>query len=69
MCGNTLHRQTVGIPMGTNCAPLVADLFLYLATLVAGYYVIACAAGGRADVIISNLHDNSNSPGRISKKN
>ena len=23
-----LYRQTVGIPMGTNCAPLVADLFL-----------------------------------------
>ena len=24
-----LYRQIVGIPMGTNCAPLVADLFLY----------------------------------------
>ena len=24
-----LFRQTVGIPMGTNCAPLLADLFLY----------------------------------------
>ena len=22
-----LYRQIVGIPMGTNCAPLVADLF------------------------------------------
>ena len=22
-----LYRQVVGIPMGTNCAPLVADLF------------------------------------------
>ena len=21
--------KTVGIPMGTNCAPLLADLFLY----------------------------------------
>ena len=27
--GNTLYRQVIGIPMGTNCAPLVADLFLY----------------------------------------
>jgi hypothetical protein len=27
--GNTIYRQIVGIPMGTNCAPLVADLFLY----------------------------------------
>ena len=24
-----LLRQTVGIPMGTNCAPLLADLFLH----------------------------------------
>ena len=24
-----LHRQIVGIPMGTNCAPLVADLYLF----------------------------------------
>ena len=27
--GTRLYRQIVGIPMGTNCAPLVADLFLY----------------------------------------
>ena len=27
--GTKLHRQIVGIPMGTNCAPLVADLFLF----------------------------------------
>ena len=25
--GTKLYRQIVGIPMGTNCAPLVADLF------------------------------------------
>ena len=24
-----LYRQMVGIPMGTNCAPLVVDLFLF----------------------------------------
>ena len=24
-----LYRQIVGIPMGTNCAPLVVDLFLF----------------------------------------
>ena len=28
--GSKLYRQIVGIPMGTNCAPLVADLFLIL---------------------------------------
>ena len=27
--GGELVRQMVGIPMGTNCAPLLADLFLY----------------------------------------
>ena len=27
--GTTLYRQVVGIPMCTNCAPLVADLFLF----------------------------------------
>ena len=26
--GTKLFRQIVGIPMGTNCASLVADLFL-----------------------------------------
>ena len=29
MFGAKLYRQIVGIPMGTNCAPLVADLFLF----------------------------------------
>jgi hypothetical protein len=27
--GGTLFQQVVGIPMGTNCAPLLTDLFLY----------------------------------------
>ena len=27
--GSQLYRQNVGIPRGTNCAPLVADLFLF----------------------------------------
>ena len=27
--GTKLYRQIVGIPVGKNCAPLVADLFLY----------------------------------------
>ena len=29
MFDTKLYRQIVGIPMGTNCAPLVADLFLF----------------------------------------
>ena len=27
--GTKLYRQVVGVPMGTNCALLVADLFLF----------------------------------------
>ena len=27
--GSKLYRQIVGIPMGTNCAPLVAELLLF----------------------------------------
>ena len=26
--GGLLFRHVIGIPMGTNCAPLLADLFL-----------------------------------------
>ena len=29
MFGGRIYQQTVGIPMGANCAPLLADLFLY----------------------------------------
>ena len=29
MFGGRVLQQTVGIPIGTNCAPLLADLFLY----------------------------------------
>ena len=28
--GEALFQQVFGIPMGANCAPLLADLFLYL---------------------------------------
>jgi hypothetical protein len=27
--GDQVFQQSVGIPMGTNCAPLLVDLFLY----------------------------------------
>ena len=29
MFGECVFQQTVGIPMGTNCASLLADFFLY----------------------------------------
>ena len=28
-CGDRLFRQTIGIPMGTNCAPMLANLYLF----------------------------------------
>jgi hypothetical protein len=27
--GGQVFKQSVGIPMGTNCAPVLVDLFLY----------------------------------------
>ena len=32
--GNKVYRQCVGIPMGTDCAPLLANLFLSESTVV-----------------------------------
>ena len=29
MFGGRVFQQSVGIPLGTNCAPLLADLYLY----------------------------------------
>ena len=29
VCAGKVFQQIVGIPMGTNCAPLLADIFLY----------------------------------------
>ena len=28
-CGDSLFRQKIGIPMGTDCAPFLANLFLF----------------------------------------
>ena len=41
-----LYRQVVGIPMGTNCAPLVADLFL-----VERDFMMSLSGDKQADVI------------------
>ena len=27
--GNSVYRQTIGIPMGTDCAPQLTNLFLF----------------------------------------
>ena len=46
--GSKLYRQIVCIPMGTNCAPLVADLFLF------GYerdFMLSLSDNNQADII------------------
>ena len=35
--GSKLYRQMVGIPMGTKCAPLVADLFLFCYDIIEAF--------------------------------
>ena len=46
--GTKLYRQIVGIPMGTNCAPLVADLFLFC---YERYFMKYLSSDNQADVI------------------
>ena len=46
--GTKMYRQVVGIPMGTNCAPLVADLFLFC---YERNFMISLSDNKQADVI------------------
>ena len=46
--GLKLYRQVVGIPMGTNCAPLVADLFLFC---YEGDFMLSLSDNYQADII------------------
>ena len=46
--GTGLCGRVVGVPVGTNCAPLVADLFLFC---YEGDFVMSLSGGGRPDVI------------------
>ena len=41
-----MHRQTLTVPMGTNCAPLAADLFLFCYLLQKKDYVCFLAIHG-----------------------
>ena len=45
--GSKLYRQIVGIPTGTNCAPLVADLFLFC---YERDFMLSLSANNQADV-------------------
>ena len=46
--GTKLYRQVVGIPMDTNCVPLVADLFLFC---YEREFVMSLSGDKQADVI------------------
>ena len=46
--GTKLYRQTIGVPMGTNCVPLVADLFLFC---YEGDFMKSLSRKNQADII------------------
>ena len=46
--GTKVYRQTICIPMGTNCAPLVADLFLFC---YKRYFMKSLSLENQADII------------------
>ena len=48
--GKTIYRQVIGIPMGTNCAPLIADLFLFC---YEKEFMLKLDTRNQADVILS----------------
>ena len=45
--GKNVKRQIVGIPMGTNCSPLVTDLFLFSFER----YFMTCLSDNQAEII------------------
>jgi len=47
---DAVYRQVIGIPMGTNCAPLVADLFLYC---YERYFMLSLKSDTQSDIIES----------------
>ena len=65
--GSKLYRHIVGIPMGTNCAPLVADLFLFCYERV---FMLSLPGANQSEVIevfnstsrylddVLNIHNN-----------
>ena len=46
--GSKLYRQIVGIPMGTYCAPLVVDLFLFC---FEGDFMLSLSDNNQLDII------------------
>ena len=52
--GSKLFRQNVGIPMGTNCAPLVADLFLFCYETA---FMLSLSDNNQTDIILTQPPD------------
>ena len=46
--GSKVYRQIVGISMGTNCAPLLADLFLFF---YEGDFMLSMPDNNQTDII------------------
>ena len=46
--GSKLYRQLVGISMGTICAPLVADLFLFC---YERYFMLSLSGNNQTEII------------------
>ena len=46
--GSKLYRQIVGIPMDTNCAPLVADLFMFC---YERYFMLSLSDNNQTNII------------------
>ena len=49
--GTKLYRQTIGIPMGTNYAPLVADLFCFFFFCYERSFMKSLSRENQADII------------------
>ena len=52
--GGKVFQQIVGIPMGTNCAPLLADIFLY--SYEAEFIQSLLSTGKKKNIISVQLH-------------
>ena len=50
--GTKLYRQIVGIPMGSNCAPFVADLFLFC---YERHFMLSLSDKNQTDILLELL--------------
>lgn len=57
--GDTVHRKSIGIPLGIKCAPGIADLFLYcceqLMDRISQLVRVACICNNVSDCNVRNI--------------